>query len=102
MSLDLHSVENLVELASHSNLSAMSSNEIAKLSAPNKSVDGMTSAPSSARMESFIKSLSSANLLKSGFASSHALGGLLQNIQNSLNDPSISCNSLFDAGKCER
>jgi len=106
MSLDLHSVENLVELASNSNLAAMNSNENEnkKQHSALKSSVGMSTGSSSStimasRMESFIKSLSSANLFKHGFESNAALGGLLQNIQYNLNDPNNSCNSLLEAGK---
>ena len=102
MSLDLHSVENLVDLASTSNLASSIASEVSKASDSKKSSETFTSTPSCAdmasRMESFIKSLSSANLFKSGYDSSVALSGLLQNIQNSLNDASVSSNSIFDSG----
>ncbi len=109
MSLDLHSVENLVELASNSNLVAINSNEIEndKQHETTKRADGMSTGTSNStitasRMESFIKSLSSANLFKHGFESNVALGGLLQNIQNNMNDPNNSCNSLLEVGKMKR
>jgi len=63
MSMDLQSVENLVELASSSNLVSL-----------------LTESKSSAQMETFIQSLSSGNLLKSGNDSHAALGGLLQSL----------------------
>ena len=73
MSMDLQSIENLVELASSSNLVSM-----------------FTESKSSAQMETFIQSLSSGNLLKSGNDSHAALGGLLQ---------SISRGNLLKAGE---
>ena len=85
MSMDIHSVGNLVELASSHSSQLLS--ELTKTS----SSDGgkhQCSGNMSSRMESFIKSLSSANL-KAGFDSSVALGSLL-NIASS--------NGNFDAG----
>jgi len=74
MSMDLQSVENLVELASSSNLASL-----------------LTESKSSAQMETFIQSLSSSgNLLKAGNDSHAALGGLLQ---------SLSRGNLFKAGE---
>jgi hypothetical protein len=96
MSLDMNSVENLVNLASTSNLSSDTTDETKQL---NKSIEEITGTKLSSRMESFIKSLSSANLLKGGVSSSDALGGLLANLQNSLNDPHGSSSDIFDAGK---
>lgn len=96
MSLDMNSVENLVNLASTSNLSSDTTDETKQL---NKSIEEITGTKLSSRMESFIKSLSSANLLKGGMSSSDALGGLLANLQNSLNDPHGSSSDIFDAGK---
>lgn len=106
MSMDLQSVENLVELASSSNLASL-----------------LTESKSSAQMETFIQSLSSGNLLKSGNESHVALGGLLQSlskgnllkagedshvalgnllqsIQTDLHDENSSSNNLFDPGVC--
>ena len=82
----IHSVENLVELAATSNSSAI-------LSELNKSYsDGLknnlSSTCLSSRMESFIKSLSSANLFKSGLDSQQALGSLLHE----------SSSNIFDSG----
>ena len=91
MSMDIHSVENLVELAASSNSSAILS-ELNKNYNESIKNNGQSSANMSTRMESFIKSLSSANLLKSGMDSQHALGSLL-NAKASTN--SISA---FDAG----
>ena len=86
MSMDIHSVENLVELAATSNSSAI-------LSELNKTYydagKGTSSNNLSNRMESFIKSLSTANLLKSGLDSQQAIGSLLG-----------STSSFFDGGKC--
>mmetsp|Transcript_25438 Transcript_25438/g.37864 ORF Transcript_25438/g.37864 Transcript_25438/m.37864 type:complete len:743 (+) Transcript_25438:28-2256(+) len=74
MSMDLQSVENLVELASSSNLASL-----------------LTESKSSAQMETFIQSLSSSgNLLKAGNDSHAALGGLLQ---------SLSRGNLLKAGE---
>ena len=104
MSMDLQSVENLVELASSSNLASL-----------------LTESKSSAQMETFIQSLSSGNLLKGGNDSHIALGGLLQSlskgnllkagedshvalgnllqsIQTDLHDENSSSNNLFDPG----
>jgi len=104
MSMDLQSVENLVELASSSNLASL-----------------LTESKSSAQMETFIQNLSSGNLLKSGNESHVALGGLLQSlskgnllkvgedshvalgnllqsIQTDLHDENSSSNNLFDPG----
>lgn len=104
MSMDLQSVENLVELASSSNLASL-----------------LTESKSSAQMETFIQNLSSGNLLKSGNESHAALGGLLQSlskgnllkageeshvalgnllqsIQTDLHDENSSSNNLFDPG----
>jgi hypothetical protein len=86
MSMDLQSVENLVELAATSNSSAI-------LSELNKNYSeslkyNQSSANLSTRMESFIKSLSNANLFKTGFDSQQALGCLLN----------ASCSNFFDAG----
>ncbi len=111
MSMDLQSVENLVELASSSNLASL-----------------LTESKSSAQMETFIQSLSSSgNLLKAGKNDSHAtlsgllhslsrgnllkagedshvaLGNLLQSIQtdlHELHDENASSNNLFDPGMC--
>ncbi|KAL7458165.1 hypothetical protein ACHAWC_009701 [Mediolabrus comicus] len=105
MSMDLQSVENLVELASSSNLASL-----------------LTESKSSAQMETFIQNLSSGNLLKSGNESHVALGGLLQSlskgnllkvgedshvalgnllqsIQTDLHDENSSSNNLFDPEK---
>ena len=84
MSMDIHSVENLVELAATSNSSAILS-ELNK----NYSDSLHRTGSMSNRMESFIKSLSNANLLKSGLDSQQALGDLLHNSSN-----------FFDAGTC--
>ena len=86
MSMDIHSVENLVELAATSNSSAI-------LSELNKSYsdslkNNLSSTCLSSRMESFIKSLSSANLFKSGLDSQQALGSLLHE----------SSSNIFDSG----
>eukprot|EP00984_Skeletonema_dohrnii_P011849 scaffold4756_cov124-Skeletonema_dohrnii-CCMP3373.AAC.4 len=108
MSMDLQSVENLVELASSSNLASL-----------------LTESKSSAQMETFIQSLSSSgnllkagndshaalggllqslsrgNLLKAGEDSHVALGNLLQSIQtdlHELHDENASSNNLFDPG----
>ena len=88
MSMDIHSVENLVELAATSNSSAI-------LSELNKSYsDGvknnMSSTCLSSRMESFIKSLSSANLFKSGLDSQQALGSLLHESSSNIFDSGMS------------
>ncbi|KAL7517270.1 hypothetical protein ACHAWX_002205 [Stephanocyclus meneghinianus] len=80
MSLDMDSVENLVQLSSTN----LSSEELNKLAEAYKR-SGSSSFKSSSRMESFIKSLSNANL-RSGLDSSAALSSLFQNIQNSMND----------------
>eukprot|EP00578_Thalassiosira_sp_NH16_P031510 CAMPEP_0181078636 /NCGR_PEP_ID=MMETSP1071-20121207/1592_1 /TAXON_ID=35127 /ORGANISM="Thalassiosira sp., Strain NH16" /LENGTH=745 /DNA_ID=CAMNT_0023159965 /DNA_START=457 /DNA_END=2694 /DNA_ORIENTATION=- len=76
MSMDIHSVENLVELAASSNSTAILS-ELTKTYTDSVKKNGQSSANLSSRMESFIKSLSSANLLKSGMDSQQALGSLL-------------------------
>ena len=105
MSMDLHSVGNLVELAntSSSQSSALLSELANKVSCPAPSFSSgggdsdqttknnsyKSSANLSARMESFIKTLSSANLLKTGFDSSAALGSFL--------NAATSSNTLFDA-----
>jgi len=100
MSMGIHSVENLVELASTSQSSALLS-ELSKSCCPSeggggvRNNDGQSSANLSSRMESFIKSLSNANLLKSGLDlsgldSGDALGSLLN---------ATSSNSLFDAAE---
>ncbi|KAK1744792.1 hypothetical protein QTG54_004083 [Skeletonema marinoi] len=110
MSMDLQSVENLVELASSSNLASL-----------------LTESKSSAQMETFIQSLSSSgNLLKAGNDSHAALGGLLQSLSrgnlfkagedshvalgnllqsiqtdlHELHDENASSNNLFDPGMC--
>jgi len=88
MSMDIHSVENLVELAASSNSSAILS-ELNKSYSDGVKNHGQSSANLTSRMESFIKSLSSANLLKSGLDSQQALGSLLN-----LN---ASSNNIFDA-----
>lgn len=107
MSMDVNSVENLLELASSTQSSALLSELVSTSSdsspAPSSSTgDNDASATNkinlkstssvnlSSRMESFIKSLSSANLLKSGLDSGVALGSLL-NVTSS--------NSLFDAAE---
>ena len=107
MSMDLQSVENLVELASSSNLASL-----------------LTESKSSAQMETFIQSLSSGNLrkadndshvalggflqslsrgnlLKAGEDSHVALGNLLQSIHTDLHDENSSSNNLFDPGMCD-
>ena len=86
MNMDLGSVENLVELAATSNSSAI----LAELSKNynNNLKYNQSSANMSSRMESFIKSLSNANLMKYGLSSQHALESLLH--ANSTN--------IFDAG----
>ncbi|KAL7541841.1 hypothetical protein ACHAXR_011267 [Thalassiosira sp. AJA248-18] len=89
MSMDIQSVENLVELASSSNSSALLA-EINKSSSDVSGKNNQSSANLSSRMESFIKSLSSANLLKAGLDSTAALGSLLN---------ATSSNSIFDAEK---
>lgn len=89
MSMDIQSVENLVELASSSQSSAILSEMarnasiVSALTKNDQSCSNMSS-----RMESFIKSLSSANLLKSGLESQVALGSLLK---------ATSSNSIMDA-----
>ena len=78
MSLDLESVENLMHLSSTNNLS---SEELNKLAESHKKGSG---SKSSSRIESFIKSLSSANLNDSSNAE---LTKFLSNLQkNSLHD----------------
>lgn len=86
MSMDIHSVENLVELAATSNTSAILS-ELSKSYSDGSKNKHESSANLSTRMESFIKSLSSANLLKSGLDSQQALGSLLN----------ASSGDIFDA-----
>eukprot|EP00804_Cyclotella_cryptica_P019299 CCRYP_006202-RB/>CCRYP_006202-RB protein AED:0.07 eAED:0.07 QI:240/1/1/1/1/1/4/100/794 len=93
MSLDMDSVENLVQLSSAN----LSSEELNKLAESYKR-SGSSSFKSSSRMESFIKSLSNANL-KSGLDSNAALSSLFQNIQNSMNDPNSSSTNIFDDEK---
>ena len=88
MSMDIHSVENLVELAATSNSSAILSELNKTYSDAGK---GTSSNNLSNRMESFIKSLSTANLLKSGLDSQQAIGSLLG-----------STSSFFDGGKLLR
>ena len=95
MSLDMDSVENLVQLSS----SNLSSEELNKLAEAYKR-SGSSSFKSSSRMESFIKSLSNANL-KSGLDSNAALSSLFQNIQNSMNDPNGSSTNIFDDGETD-
>lgn len=95
MSLDMDSVENLVQLSSTN----LSSEELNKLAEAYKR-SGSSSFKSSSRMESFIKSLSNANL-KSGLDSSAALSSLFQNIQNSMNDPNGSSTNIFDDGETD-
>jgi len=107
MSMDVNSVENLLELASSTQSSALLSELVSKSSdsspAPSSStgdndasatkkinLKSTSSVNLSSRMESFIQSLSSANLLKSGLDSGVALGSLL-NVTSS--------NSLFDAAE---
>ncbi len=87
MSMDLQSVENLVELAATSNSSAILS-ELNKNYSESLKYNQGSSANLSARMESFIKSLSNANLFKTGLDSQQALGCLLN----------ASCSNFFDAG----
>eukprot|EP00581_Thalassiosira_minuscula_P012836 CAMPEP_0183716632 /NCGR_PEP_ID=MMETSP0737-20130205/10467_1 /TAXON_ID=385413 /ORGANISM="Thalassiosira miniscula, Strain CCMP1093" /LENGTH=852 /DNA_ID=CAMNT_0025945925 /DNA_START=136 /DNA_END=2696 /DNA_ORIENTATION=- len=82
MSMDIQSVENLVELAASSQSSTLLS-ELSKVSTTSAGgtasvkINEQSSDKLSSRMESFFKSLSSANLLKSGLDSSAALGSLL-------------------------
>lgn len=92
MSMDIHSVENLVELAASSNSTAILS-ELTKTYTDSVKKNGQSSANLSSRMESFIKSLSSANLLKSGMDSQQALGSLLHA------NASTTSMSVFDAEK---
>jgi Tfp pilus tip-associated adhesin PilY1 len=87
MSMDIQSVENLVELAATSNSSAILS-ELNK-NYNNNLRNNFSSANLSTRMESFIKSLSNANLHKCGLSSQQALESLLH----------ASSSSIFDAGK---
>ena len=84
MSMDIHSVGNLVDLASSTHLST--AHEVSsKSSSPEMDMkNDQSCANLSFRMESFIKSLSSANLLKSGSDSQAALGSLL-NVNSSSN-----------------
>lgn len=82
MSLDIQSVENLVEMASTSQSSTLLSEPNDSVSSPEQggaksNKPSSSAAHMSSRMESFFKSLSSANLLKSGLDSSAALGSLL-------------------------
>jgi len=90
MNMDIGSVENLVELAANSNssaiLSELSKNYYNNLMKNNQSSGGNNV---SSRMESFIKSLSSANLTKYGSNSQHALESLLY----------ASSSNIFDAGE---
>jgi hypothetical protein len=88
MSLDLDSVENLVQLTQSS--SNLSSEELNKFAEAHKKGLGTKS---SSRMESFIKSLSNANLKSDSGA---ALSSLFQNIQNSMNEKNLSSTSIFD------
>jgi hypothetical protein len=87
MSMDIQSVENLVELAAASNSSAILS-ELNKNYYSNPR-NNQSSANLSTRMESFIKSLSNANLHKYGLSSQQALESLLN----------ASSGNIFDAGK---
>ncbi len=87
MSMDLQSVENLVELAATSNSSAILS-ELNKNYSESLKYNQGSSSNLSTRMESFIKSLSNANLFKTGLDSQQALGCLLN----------ASCSNFFDAG----
>ncbi len=87
MSMDIQSVENLVELAAASNSSAILS-ELNK-NYYNNLRNNQSSANLSTRMESFIKSLSNANLHKYGLSSQHALESLFH----------ASSTNIFDAGK---
>lgn len=98
MSMDIHSVENLVELAASSNSTAILS-ELTKSYSDATRNHGQSSANMSSRMESFIKSLSSANLFKSGLDSQQALGSLLNAhaSRGSLLNAYPSTN-IFDAG----
>ena len=89
MSMDMQSVENLVELAATSNSSAILSELNKNYSESLKYNNHSSSANLSTRMESFIKSLSNANLFKAGLDSQQALGSLLLN---------ASCSNFFDAG----
>ena len=90
MSMDMQSVENLVELAATSNSSAILSELNKNYSESLKYNNHSSSAANlSTRMESFIKSLSNANLFKAGLDSQQALGSLLLN---------ASCSNFFDAG----
>lgn len=86
MSMDIQSVENLVELAASSNSSAILS-ELNK-NYYNNLRNNQSSATLSTRMESFIKSLSNANLHKYGLNSQQALESLLN----------ASSTNIFDAG----
>jgi len=106
MSMDVHSVENLLELASSSQSSVLlselankggtgrypapSSNDDEAPAAKSNNLKSSSSVNLSSRMESFIKSLSSANLLKSGLDSGVALGSLLN---------ATSSNSIYDAAE---
>lgn len=87
MSLDIQSVENLVELAATNNSTTILHDQNSNKN--NITSDESRMKTSLANMESFIKSLSSANLLKNGLDSSAALSGLLQ----------ASSSGLFDAGE---
>jgi len=87
MSLDIQSVENLVELAATNNSTTVLRDQNSNKN--NTTSDESRMKTSLANMESFIKSLSSANLLKNGLDSSAALSGLLQ----------ASSSGLFDAGE---
>jgi hypothetical protein len=89
MNMDIGSVENLVELAANSNSSAILS-ELSKNYYKNLMKNNQSSGNNvSSRMESFIKSLSSANLTKYGSNSQHALESLLY----------ASSSNIFDAGE---
>ncbi|EJK68602.1 hypothetical protein THAOC_10205 [Thalassiosira oceanica] len=85
MSLDIQSVENLVELAATNNSTTILHEQNGNKTKITSDESRMKS--SLANMESFIKSLSSANLLKNGLDSSAALSGLLQ----------ASSSGVFDA-----
>lgn len=87
MSLDIQSVENLVELAATNNSTTILHEQNGNKTKITSDESRMKS--SLANMESFIKSLSSANLLKNGLDSSAALSGLLQ----------ASSSGVFDAGE---
>lgn len=88
MNMDIGSVENLVELAANSNSSAILS-ELSKNYYNNLKNNQSSGNNMSSRMETFIKSLSSANLTKYGSSSQHALESLLH----------ASSSNIFDAGE---